>query len=286
MPIQWYPGHMTGARRAIVESIGAHDVVLEVLDARLPRSSANPIVGDLRTDKPRIRLLNKGDLADPDVTAAWVRHYDRTVQADPGNGQPPGRAVTLVLGHDRPGEAKRRIPALCKELALHPSGPGKTVRAMIVGIPNVGKSTLINALMDRKVAKVGDEPAVTRSQQRVVLANGMMLTDNPGMMWPKIENEAAGFRLAFAGAIPDSAIDYEAVALWGAAFLLARYPALVTARFKLPAPPPTAAALLEEIARRRGGLRRRGALDLHKAADVLIHDFRTGSLGRISLESP
>ncbi|HVH42142.1 MAG TPA: GTPase, partial [Labilithrix sp.] len=171
-------------------------------------------------------------------------------------------------------------------LALHPRGPGKTPRVMIVGIPNVGKSTLINTLMDRKVAKVGDEPAVTKSQQQVTLKSGMTIFDNPGIMWPKIEDHDASLRLAFGGAIPDSAIDYETVAMWGAAYLLARYPALVMARYKLKALPAKPEALLQEIGKRRGGLRAGGVVDMHKAADALIHDFRAGAIGRISLESP
>jgi len=157
---------------------------------------------------------------------------------------------------------------------------------IIVGIPNVGKSTLINTLMDRKVAKVGDEPAVTKGQQLVTLKSGMTISDNPGIMWPKIEDEDASLRLAFGGAIPDSALDYETVGFWGAKYLLGRYPALLMARYKLKALPETPMALLQEIGKRRGGLRAGGVVDLHKAADALIHDFRHGAIGRISLESP
>lgn len=286
MPIQWYPGHMTEARRVMVETIPAHDVVIEVLDARLPRSSSNPIVSEVRTDKPRIKVLTKSDLADPQITAAWVRHFDSLVQPNPGNGQPPGRVAALAITTAKANETKAKLPALCKELALHPSGPNKTVRAIIVGVPNVGKSTLINTLMNRAVAKVGDEPAVTKSQQRVTLANGMTLSDNPGIMWPKIEDTEGGLRLAFAGSIPDSAIDYEEVGLWGGGYLLERYPDSLVTRYKLAAVPESASSLLHEIGKRRGGLRAGGVVDMHKAADALIHDFRSGALGRISLEEP
>ena len=286
MPIQWYPGHMTEARRVMVESIPSNDVVIEVLDARLPRSSSNPIVSEIRTDKPRIKVLTKSDLAHPSITAAWIRHFEGVVQANPGNGQPPGRVLAVALTTDKPNEAKSKIPALCKELALHPSGPRKTVRAIIVGVPNVGKSTLINTLMDRRVAKTGDEPAVTKAQQRVVLANGMTLSDSPGMMWPKIEDVEGGLRLAFAGSIPDSAIDYEEVAIWGGGFLMANHPDELLERYRLKSMPETPAALLFEIGKRRGGLRAGGVVDIHKAADALIHDFRSGAIGRISLEEP
>jgi ribosome biogenesis GTPase A len=156
----------------------------------------------------------------------------------------------------------------------------------VVGRSNVGKSTLINALMDRLVAKTGDKPAVTKVQQRVVLPGGMIVTDSPGLMWPKIEDEAGALRLAFAGSIPDTALDYLTIGLFGAAILLERYPALVAARFKLDAAPSTAEALLTEIGRRRGGLRSGGTVDLHKASEILVHEFRQGLIGRISLESP
>lgn len=286
MPIQWYPGHMTKARRLIAESMPSQDVVIEVLDARMPRASENPVVTELRRHKPVIKVLSKSDLADPDVTQQWIRFFEEEVHLSPGDGLQPGKVAAIALTTNRPAEVKAKIPELCKKLALHPRGPGKTVRAMIVGIPNVGKSTLINILMDRKVAKTGDEPAVTKGQQVVVLKNGMTLSDNPGIMWPKIEDEDASLRLAFGGAIPDSAIDYETVALWGAQYLLDHYPQSVMARYKLKSMPEDATELLFEIGKRRGGLRAGGVVDQHKAADALIHDFRSGVIGRITLEAP
>jgi len=277
---------MVKARKLIAESMPSQDVVIEVLDARMPLASENPVVTELRKHRPCIKVLSKSDLADPAVTRAWIRYFEEIEQPNPGNGQPPGKVVALALTTDKPGEAKTKLPELCKRLALHPSGVGKTVRAMIVGIPNVGKSTLINTLMDRKVAKTGDEPAVTKGQQVVTLKNGMTISDNPGIMWPKITDDTSSYCLAFGGAIPDTAIDYEAVALWGANFLLDHYAPLLVARFKLKELPEDGHALLVEIGRRRGALRAGGVIDIHKAADVLIHEFRSGSLGRISLERP
>ncbi len=284
-PLQWFPGHMTKARRLIAEAMPSQDVVIEVLDARLPPSSENPLLRELRRHKPCIKVLAKSDLADPAQTKAWLRFFEEEKHPSPGDGLAPGVVVAIAVTTERPDEVQK-IPALCRKLALHPKAPNKAPRAMIVGIPNVGKSTLINTLLGRKVAKVGDEPAVTRGQQVVTLKDGTILSDNPGITWPKIDDEDASLRLAFAGSIPDTAIDYESVAAWGADYLLRHYPREVTARFKLKSLPADAHALLLEIGRRRGALRAGGVVDLHRAADALIHDFRSGAIGRITLESP
>jgi ribosome biogenesis GTPase A len=287
MPTQWYPGHMAKARRLIAESVAIHDVVIEVVDARMPASSANPILTELRQHKPCIKVLSKSDLADPDVTTAWLRYFEThgSAGARGADGQPPGEVVAVAVRTDRPAEMKAQIAELCQRLA-RPTRQRATARAMVVGIPNVGKSTLINTLAERKVAKVGDEPAVTKGKQIVVLKNGTMLSDHPGILWPKIEEDSATFRLAMGGALPDQAIDYERVALFGAEYLLRRYPRHLITRYKLDELPADAEALLMAIGRRRGGLRSGGMVDVHKAADVLIHDFRSAALGRISLEEP
>lgn len=284
-PIQWFPGHMTKARGLIAEAMPSQDVVIEVLDARLPRSSENPLLTTLRRHKPCIKVLAKSDLADPVRTKAWLRFFEEEKHPSPGDGLAPGVVVAIAITTDRPAEV-HKIPALCRQLALHPKGPNKAPRAMIVGVPNVGKSTLINALLGRKVAKVGDEPAVTKGQQMVTLKDGTILSDNPGITWPKQEDEDASLRLAFAGSIPDTAIDYEHVASWGADYLLQHYPKYLVARFKLKSLPADAHTLLVEIGKRRGALRSGGVVDMHRAADALIHDFRSGAIGRITLESP
>jgi ribosome biogenesis GTPase A len=251
-------------------------VVIEVLDARLPAACENPVVTELRGQKPCIKVLTKSDLADPQVTTAWLRHFERVA---------PGKVVAFASTTDRPAETRARIAELCKQLGLS-QRVGKPIRALVAGSPNVGKSTLINTLMNRVVAAVGDKPAVTKSQQQVVLASGMVLADTPGILWPDIEDETAGLRLALGGLIPDTAIDYANVALFGAELFLARYPALVVARFKLREAPETPEALVAEIGRRRGCLRSGGSIDVHKASGILVHEFRSGALGRISLETP
>jgi ribosome biogenesis GTPase A len=279
MLIQWYPGHMTKARREMAAAMPSQDVIIEVLDARMPGASENPVVTELRADKPCIKVLSKSDIADPRITEAWVRHFE-------GAGRQRGGPVLAVaLSTDKPGEARAKIAELSRRLAPR-QGAGKAVRAMIVGVPNVGKSTLINTLMNRVVATVGDKPAVTKAQQQVVLKSGMVLWDSPGLMWPKLEDEAGSMRLALAGSIPDTAIDYLNVAMFGAQLFLDRYADRLLSRFKLAALPPTPEALLSEIGRRRGCLRSGGGIDLHKAAEILVHEFRSGGLGRISLEEP
>lgn len=285
MTIQWYPGHMTKARREMAEAMAKVDVIIEALDARLPRACENPLVFEMRGQKPCVKVLTKSDIADPVATKAWLSYFENE-RSEPSVDHPQGRVVALALAANRGGETRTRIYEQCKRLALHPSGPGKTIRAMVVGVPNVGKSTLINTLMERKVANVGDEPAVTKAKQMVTLKNGMILTDHPGMLWPKIENQAASFRLALSGSIPDSAIDYEGVALFGAQVFLERYPALLMARYKFKELPTTPDTLLREIGKKRGAIRSGGVIDMHKASGVLIHDYRSGALGRITLELP
>lgn len=274
MAIQWYPGHMHKARKKIVEAMPKIDIVIEVMDARLPFSSENPLVTELRGHRPCIKILNKSDLADPAVTKAWLDHLEqeRGVKA-------------LAMTSEKPGEI-RKISSICRRLLPNKAQKDKRIRTMIMGIPNVGKSTLINILTGKVIAKVGNEPAVTKSQQKIYLDNGIVLSDTPGILWPKIEDENSGYRLAVTGAIKNTAIEYEDIALYAADFLLESYPQRVIERYKLKELPDNGSELLDIIGRKRGGLRPGGVVDLYKASEVLIHDLRSGGLGRLSLERP
>lgn len=276
MPIQWFPGHMASARKKAAEAMAAIDVVIEVTDARLPEASSNPMIAELRRfrNRPCLKLLNKSDLADPDATHAWMAFYNR---------QPGVKAVAISA---RNAGDVARIPALCRQLAPHRDDGIKPLRMMIMGIPNVGKSTLMNALLKRKAAKVGDEPAVTKHQQTLDLGPGQTLTDTPGMMWPKIEFDSDGYMLAASHAIGRNAVIDEEVAVFLGDILLARYPALVAARYRLDVAGLDGPALVEAVGRRRGCLVKGGGIDLEKAAQVLLQDYRDGALGRISLETP
>ncbi len=211
MSIQWYPGHMAKAQRALAKAFPSQDVIIEVLDARMPHASSNPVVTALRLGKPCIKILSKADLADPEVTKTWVRHLSTSVNAEASDSI-AARVVALASSSESFAETKKRIPELCRRLTGRPGGNLRPIRAMVVGIPNVGKSTIINLLMGRKVAKVGDEPAVTKMQQQVELECGILLSDNPGLLWPNISEEGTGLCLAFGGAISEAALKYESVA--------------------------------------------------------------------------
>ncbi len=276
MAIQWYPGHMTSARKKAAETMASIDVVIEVLDARLPEASTNPLVRDLRLhrQRPCLKVLNKADLADPEVTRAWIDYYDR---------QDGVKAVAISSKNQ--GEVAR-IPGLCQRLAPHRNDNTKQLRMMIMGIPNVGKSTLMNALVKRKIAKVGDEPAVTKSQQMHQISVRHSITDTPGLMWPKIEYPSDGLMLAASHAVGRNAIIDEEVAVFLATLLLARYPALLVGRYGFPVEGIDGVAVVEGVARRRALLMRGGEPDFEKASIVLLQDYRDGKLGRISLETP
>ncbi len=274
MPINWYPGHMTKAVREIRKAVRKADLVFEILDARLPDSSENPLVAKLRGDTPCIKILNKQDLADPQVTAAWLRKLQET----------PG---VVAVGHDR--DKAGQLPNLLKRgRSLLPAdrNPSRTITFMIVGVPNVGKSTIINTWAKRAIAQAANKPAVTKRQQRVKIARGIELLDTPGILWPKLSPPACGYRLAISGAIPDTAVDYPDMAMFAVKWLRADYPQALAARYKLPELPDEDHELLEAIAARRACVRRGGVVDWQKVSELLVREIRQGHLGRLSFERP
>ncbi|WP_026075945.1 ribosome biogenesis GTPase YlqF [Noviherbaspirillum massiliense] len=276
MSIQWFPGHMNAARKKAAESMEKTDLVIEVLDARLPEASCNPMIEQLRKhrQRPCLKILNKGDLADPVATKAWIEHYNRQKGVH-----------AIALSCKKPADVAK-IPALAMKLVPHRGTALKPLRMMIMGIPNVGKSTLMNALLKKRVAAVGDEPAVTKTQQRLYLGNNIVLIDTPGMLWPKIEHPTDGLMLAASHAIGVNAIIEEEVASFLADQLLVRYPQLLAARYGLATAGMDGIGVIEAIAQRRGFRLKGGDWDLEKAAHTLLQDYRSGALGRISLETP
>lgn len=275
MSIQWFPGHMHSTKKAIAERVPDIDVVIELLDARLPGSSANPLLASLTRGKPSLKVLNKQDLADPEHTAQWLAHY----QAQPGM-----QALALDAGITAPA---RQLIAACRALAPLRGGMVKPVRVLICGIPNVGKSTLINTLMGQRATKTGDEPGITKLEQKLMLANDFHLFDTPGMLWPRIAVEQSGHHLAASGGIGRNAFDEEDVALALLAKVRQRYADRLQTRYKLAdIATLTDDELLADIGRKRGGLLAGGQVNRQKAAEIAINDFRTGAWGRITLESP
>ncbi|PKH01401.1 ribosome biogenesis GTPase YlqF [Psychromonas sp. MB-3u-54] len=272
--IQWFPGHMHKAHKQIKEVLPQVDIIIEVVDARIPYSSENPLIANIRENTPCIKVLNKSDLADPEITAKWITYLE----------QEQG-IKALAITTSKP-EQVHHITKLCEQMLPHKLGQDKQIRAMIMGIPNVGKSTIINILADRIIAKTGNEPAVTKQQQRIRLPSGIMLSDTPGFLWPKIENANSGYRLAVTGAIKDTAIEYEDIAYYAAEYLLANYPERLKSRYELETLPESDHELMEAIALRRGCLRAGGHFDIYKVSTILLNELRSGALGPLSIETP
>jgi ribosome biogenesis GTPase A len=274
MTIKWYPGHMGKAQEQMTESIRKMDVLIEVLDARLPSSSSNHRLAEMRLKKPCIKLLNKNDLADPAVTAAWVRYFE----AESGVRALP---ISAKLISD-----SKKLIKLCQRLAPNRGNPGFPVRAMVFGIPNVGKSTLINTMAGKSIAKVGDKPAITVCSQKIDLGHNFLLFDTPGLLWPDMSDQDVAYRLAASGAIGASALDYTKVGLFAAEYMMRRYPQLLKSRYKLTELPDSPTDLIETIGRYLGCLVSGGVVDMHRACEAFIREIRAGKIGRVSFEEP
>ena len=281
MNIQWFPGHMTKAQRMIEDNLKQVDAVCEILDARIPRSSRNPDIDRLAAGKPRLLILNRIDLADPQTTARWRRYFEAqgfsVLETDAKSGKGVKEfapAVRRLLADKlREYEAKGQV--------------GRTLRVMILGIPNVGKSTFINKVAGRKAAIAGDKPGVTRGKQWISIDSGLDLLDTPGILWPKFDSQEVGEMLALTNAIKADVLDKETL---GANFMLrlrALYPQAVAERYKFtPDPEANGFELLEEAAKKRGFLVSRGEYDIERMANTLLGEYHEGKLGRLSLETP
>lgn len=278
--LQWYPGHMRKAERLVQENLKLVDVVVELLDARIPMSSANPVLREIVAGKPRLVVLNKSDLAEPAATRAWVQYFaSQDIVAVPVDAVKGAGTKELV-------QAIQKLAApRTEKLAKHGAKP-RAARCMILGIPNVGKSSLINRLSGDARTKVENRPGVTRAKQWIRIGAQLELLDMPGILWPKFEDARAALRLAFTGAISDTVYDVGGVVLQLLRVLHADYPAALRERYDLAANLPTGVELLEEIGRRRGCLVRGGRIDYEKAEQIVLTDFRSGRLGRVTLDSP
>ncbi|TWT55119.1 Ribosome biogenesis GTPase A [Rubripirellula amarantea] len=273
MTIQWFPGHMHKAKLEIQSALPKIDVVIEVLDARIPYSSENPMLAELRGDKPCLKVLCKSDLADESMTQTWLNYFEETANVT-------ARAVTT---EDVPTIMRLKHVAA----KMVPYREGRTaINTMIVGIPNVGKSTIINYLAGKKVAKTGNTPAVTKQQQRVNLGDGVTLLDTPGVMWPNVHNHKSGYRLALLGSIKETAMDYADVGFFAAKYLLSEYPDRLMQRYDLDELPTSELQTIEAIGRKRGCLGRNNTIDIDRASRILVTELRSGGLGKLTLETP
>ena len=277
MSIQWFPGHMHKTKKALIERLKSTDMVIEMLDARLPASSQNPLLAQLSRGKPKLYLLNKQDLADPELTRVWLAELQNR----------PNTSALALDASER--QAAQKITAACRAPVPHRQGIDRPLRVLICGIPNVGKSTLINGMIGKKSAKTGNEPGITKTEQRLLLADDFWLYDTPGMLWPKIIVPQSGYNLAASGAVGRNALDEETVALELLNYLRQHYLPQLQARYQ--ADPEESQSWqdtdwLEWIGRRRGALLGGGRINYQKAAENTLTDFRDGQIGRITLETP
>ncbi|WP_028398994.1 ribosome biogenesis GTPase YlqF [Ectobacillus panaciterrae] len=280
MTIQWFPGHMAKARRQITEKLKFIDVVIELVDARLPASSRNPMIDEIVAHKPRLIVLNKADMADEAMTRKWIQHFEQlgykaiSINAQAGQGMKEIAAA-----------AKELVKEKFDKLAAKGVNP-RAVRALIVGIPNVGKSTLINKLAKKNIAKTGDRPGVTTAQQWIKVGKELELLDTPGVLWPKFEDQLVGQRLAATGAIKDAILNLQDVAVYALRFLSEYYPEQLKERFNLSDIPEDIVELFDAIGKRRGCLMGGGMIDYDKTAELVLRELRAGKIGRFTFEKP
>ncbi|MGM7701151.1 ribosome biogenesis GTPase YlqF [Pseudalkalibacillus sp. Hm43] len=278
--IQWFPGHMAKARREITEKLKMIDVVFELVDARVPLSSRNPMIDEIVEHKPRLILLNKSDMADPAVTKQWEVYFSE-------------KGLRTVTVNSKTGQGLNRISDIAKDLMkdkidkmIEKGIKPRAVRGLILGIPNVGKSTLINRLANKKIAKTGDRPGITQRQQWIKVGKEIELLDTPGILWPKFEDQTTGYRLAVTGAIKDEILDFGDIAFFAVQYLKEMYPDKLMERYNLEDTSAPPLEVFEEIGRKRGCLIKGGEIDYEKAAEIILRDLRSEKLGPLSFERP
>ncbi|SIP93193.1 ribosome biogenesis GTPase YlqF [Priestia flexa] len=281
MTIQWFPGHMAKARRQVTEKLKLIDIVYELVDARIPQSSRNPMIDEIIVNKPRIVLLNKTDKADPRMTEEWLRYYRE-------------QGVQALAIDAQAGKGMKQIVSLSKEI-LHEKfermkakgiKKPRAIRAMIVGIPNVGKSTLINRLASKKIAKTGDRPGVTQAQQWIKVGSELELLDTPGILWPKFEDQTVGYKLATTGAIKDTIVNMQDICVYALRFLSRYYPVNLKERYDLEEIPEDIVELFDAIAKKRGCIMSGGMVDYDKTAELVLREIRTDKLGMLTFDDP
>ncbi|OEG00379.1 ribosome biogenesis GTPase YlqF [Vulcanibacillus modesticaldus] len=280
MSIQWFPGHMAKARREITEKLKLVDIVIELLDARIPISSRNPMIDEIVKQKPRIVLLNKSDLADPKIMNEWAEFFEKKGLKALSISSSSGRGISNIF------RTAEELVAEKREALIKKGVKPRAVRAMILGIPNVGKSSLINRLANRSVAKTGDRPGVTKGQQWIKVGKSLELLDTPGILWPKFEDVQVGYRLAATGAIKDELLHFDDIALFIVDYFKKYYPEKLKTRYNLDQLPSDNVEIIELIGRKRGCLISGGKIDFDKAAEIIVRELRAGKLGRFCLEKP
>ncbi|USK81890.1 ribosome biogenesis GTPase YlqF [Peribacillus frigoritolerans] len=280
MTIQWFPGHMAKARREVTEKLKLIDIIFELVDARIPASSRNPMIDEIIQHKPRVILLNKADMADPAKTNMWLEHYK-------------SQGKTAIAINSQAGNGLNQITAASKNLLkekyerMESRGiKPRAIRAMIVGIPNVGKSTLINRLAKKNIAKTGNTPGVTKAQQWIKVGKELELLDTPGILWPKFEDQEVGLKLALTGAIKDTILNLHEVSLYGLRFLEKEYPERLKSRYNLDVIPQETLELFDAVGKFRGCLASGGLIDYDKTAELVVREIRSEKMGPLTFEVP
>jgi len=274
MAINWFPGHMHKAIKEIKKLLPQVDLIIEVLDARIPYASSNPVIAEFRGDTPTIKLLNKADLADPEQTEQWIEFF-----------QLDDSVRSMAVSQENPDKI-RSVIGMVNDMFATKVEKSQIINVMITGIPNVGKSTILNTLTNRQIAKTGNEPAVTKGQQRIKLTDEFILWDTPGILWGKFENQQAAYRLAATGAIKETAISNDDIAFWTAQYLLEIAPEKLMARYDFDRKPHDEVEFMDSVGTKRGCLGRGGRIDYEKVAKIFLTELRNLTIGRITLETP